>query len=144
MSDGLENGSKKHDFSTYTVDHYDSKKPDAKKAKGAEKKGDKKDAKKGGVPPELAKAGAAKKGGVPPELAAKAKDAKKGSKAQTESTPDAAEQEIEGGATDTISVVQTGKNWANDHYDGKLADGLNNGYTHNYTNYTVDHYDSKK
>lgn len=87
-SEGLENGARKHDFSTYTVDHYDSK-PENKKGKKGGKKGDKKkDAGKG-----------KKKGGVPPELA-KSAAGKKGSKAQTEATP-----EIEGSATETISVA---------------------------------------
>jgi hypothetical protein len=123
LSFGLENGARKHDYSTYTVDHYDSPKAGAGKGKG---KGDKKGGK-----------------GVPPELAKKV-DAKKKSKAQTESTPENVEKEIEGSATETISVVQKGKIYPNDHYDGKLSDGLYNGYTHNYSNYTVDHYDSKK
>ena len=58
-SDGLENGAKKHDYSTYTIDHYDNKKPDAKDVKVA-----------------------TPAAGVPPELSGKQ------AKAQTEATPE--------------------------------------------------------
>jgi hypothetical protein len=99
----LENGFPKHDFSSYTIDHYESPKAGAK----AGKKG-KKGAKKGGVPPELAGTGAPKQAkaqaaakGMPAELTGTGAPQ---AKAQTEATP-----EIEGGATDTISVVQVSK-----------------------------------
>ena len=91
LSNGLENGAKKNDFSSYTPDHYDSKKPESKKAKGDDKKANAgkgmdakkgKDAKNGGVPLELKGTKDTKK---------ETKVAKKQSKAQTESTPEDAE-----------------------------------------------------
>lgn len=92
LSDGLENGAKPHDFSTYTIDHYDSKKPVAAAA----------------GPPELAGKQAAAQIPQPKQSIAQVK-------------------------------------FINDHYDGKLSDGLENGSKkHDFSSYTVDHYDSKK
>jgi hypothetical protein len=94
----LENGFPKHDFSSYTIDHYESPKAGAKAGKKAGGKGGK------GVPAELkgtgapqAKAQASPKG-MPAELTGTGAPQ---AKAQTEATP-----EIEVTAQETISVVQ--------------------------------------